>query len=119
MVFNLVAGLLGWLFVTLAKMSSLQKDFRVANQEFVFKKFVQGEWVGWVMSGVFILIMAVTQPEWISVKPETENFVHIIFVMGGAIGSWAFMLFLGKSKKFIRNKIDEKTDIADNKTDQL
>lgn len=112
---NLIGGLLGLLFVSLAKMSSLQKDFRVANQTFVFKKFVQGEVVGWLSSFVFILIMALTLPEWIAVKPETEKFIRIIFVMGGAIGSWAFMLVLGKSKKFIRNKIDQKTNIADNK----
>lgn len=118
MILNLVAGLLGLLFVALAKMSSLQKDFRVANQEFIYKKFVQGEIVGWLMSFVFILIMALTIDEWVSIKPDTENFIRIIFVLGGAIGSWAFMLFLGKSKKFIRSKIDQKTDIADNKTDQ-
>lgn len=113
MILNLFAGFLGWLFVALAKMSSLQKDFRVANQEFVFKKFIAGEWVGWVMSFVFILIMAITLPEWITIKPETENYIRILFVMGGAIGSWAFMLFLGKSKKFIRSKIDEKTNELD------
>lgn len=115
MILNLIAGLLGLLFVALAKMSSLQKDFRVANQSFVFKKFVAGEGIGWLMSFVFILIMALTIDEWVSIKPDTENYIRLIFVLGGAIGSWAFMLFLGKSKKFIRSKIDEKTDIADGK----
>jgi hypothetical protein len=113
MIINLFAGLLGLLFVALAKMSSLQKDFRVANQPFVFKKFVAGEWIGWMMSFVFILIMAITLPEWIAIKEETENYIRILFVMGGAIGSWAFMLFLGKSKKFIRSKIDDKTNELD------
>lgn len=117
MLLNLTAGLLGLLFVALAKMSSLQKDFRVANQQFIFKKFVEGEIVGWLTSFAFILIMAITLPEWVTYKPQVENYIRIIFVMGGAIGSWAFMLFLGKSKKFIRNKIDQKTDIADNKID--
>jgi len=117
MLANFIAGILGLLFVALARMSSLQKDFRVANQQFVFSKFVQGEVVSWLMSLVFILIMSVTINEWIVVKPIVENYVRVIFVLGGAIGSWAFMLFLGKSKKFIRNKIDIKTDIADNKND--
>ena len=110
---NLLAGLLGWLFVALAKMSSLQKDFRVANQPFVFRKFVAGEWTGWLMSFVFILIMALTINEWLTIKPDTEKYIRIIFTMGGAIGSWAFMLFLGKSKKFIRSKIDDKTNELD------
>ena len=113
MILNLIAGLLGLLFVALARMSSLQKDFRVANQPFVYKKFVEGEFVSWLMSCVFILIMALTVDEWVTIKPETENYIRLIFVMGGAIGSWAFMLFLGKSKKFIRSKIDDKTNIAD------
>ena len=117
MLANFIAGILGLLFVALARMSGLQKDFRVANQQFVFSKFVQGEVVSWLMSLVFILIMSVTINEWIVVKPIVENYVRVIFVLGGAIGSWAFMLFLGKSKKFIRNKIDIKTDIADNKND--
>lgn len=113
MILNLIAGLLGWLFVALAKMSSLQKDFRVANQPFVFKKFVAGEYVGWLMSFVFILIMALTINEWLTIKADTEKYIRLIFTMGGAIGSWAFMLFLGKSKKFIRNKIDVKTNELD------
>lgn len=119
MIYNLLAGFLGLLFVALAKMSSLQKDFRVANQQFVVKKFVEGEIVGWLTSLAFILIMAITLPEWLSYRPSAESYIRIIFVLGGAIGSWAFMLFLGKSKKFIRNKIDQKTDIADNKTGDI
>ncbi len=113
MMINLIAGMLGWLFVALAKMSSLQKDFRVANQPFVFKKFVAGEYVGWLMSFVFILIMALTINEWLTIKADTEKYIRLIFTMGGAIGSWAFMLFLGKSKKFIRSKIDAKTNELD------
>ena len=113
MMLNLISGMLGLLFVALAKMSSLQKDFRVANQPFLYNKFVEGEWVGWMMSFIFILIMAITLPEWVTIKPETENYIRILFVMGGAIGSWAFMLFLGKSKKFIRAKIDVKTNELD------
>jgi hypothetical protein len=39
--------------------------------------------------------------------------VTIIFALGGAIGSWAFLLFLGRSKKYIRGIVDLKTNIAD------
>jgi len=41
----------------------------------------------------------------------------ILFVFGGAIGSWAFGYALGKSRKYIRNVIDIKTNIADAKTE--
>jgi len=113
MIQYLIAGLLGLLFVTLAKMQGLKKDFRVANQPFVLKKFIDGEIVGIAMSLTVILLMAVTLDEWIQIKPEVEKFVTVIFALGGAIGSWAFLLFLGGSKKYIRKIIDEKTNIAD------
>lgn len=112
----LLSGLLGILFQVLAKMSSLKKDFEVANQAFVTKKFFQTEWVGWASSICFVLIMAITLPEIITYKPIVEQYVRILFVFGGAIGSWAFGYLLGKSRKYIRNVIDVKTNIADNKT---
>lgn len=115
MLLNLAAGLLGLIFVTLAKMQSVKKDFMVANKNFVVKKFLEDELIGISMSIVFVLLMALTIKEWVNIKPWAENYVTIIFAMGGAIGSWAFMLFLGKSKKYIRGVVDRKTDIADGK----
>ena len=115
MIIYLLCGLLGLLFVTLAKMSSVQKDFEVANKNFVIKKFFQREMTGIGMSIVFIIIMAFTVTEWVNFKPIFADYIKLIFVMGGAIGSWAFMLFLGKSKKYIRNVVDIKTNIADGK----
>lgn len=115
MIWYLLCGLLGLLFVTLAKMNSVQKDFEVANQTFVLKKFFEKEATGIAMSILVIIIMAVTVSEWIKVKPIFADYVKIIFVMGGAIGSWAFLLLLGKSKTYIRKIIDEKTNIADGK----
>ena len=119
MIIYLMCGVLGLVFVTLAKMSSVQKDFEVANQTFVLKKFFQKELTGIGMSVVFIIIMAFTVGEWINFKPIFADYIKLIFVMGGAIGSWAFMLVLGKSKKYIRNVIDEKTNIADGKTNTI
>lgn len=119
MLINLIAGLLGLVFVTLAKMQSVKKDFQVANKHFIPKKFFEDEFIGILMSVVFLVLMALTVKEWINIKPQAENYVTIIFAMGGAIGSWAFMLFLGRSKKYIRNIVDQKTDIADGKTPQI
>lgn len=113
MILNLIAGLLGLVFVTLAKANGLKKDFAVANQTFVWRKFWDGEIIGIAMSLVFITLMAITVKEWIGIKPQFENFVTIIFALGGAIGSYAFLLFLGRSKRYIRKIVDEKTNIAD------
>ena len=115
MIYYLLAGLLGLTFHVLAKMSSVKKDFQVANKGFYVKKFFEDEMISIGMSAVVILIMAITLKEWLSYKPGLENYVRLIFVLGGAIGSWAFGLFLGKSKKYIRNIVDEKTNIADAK----
>lgn len=114
----LLSGLLGMLFHLLAKMQTLKRDFNVANQEFVYGKFFKEEFISILSSIVFIVIMAFVLPEILTFKPEVEDYVRILFVMGGALGSWAFGYFLGKSKKYIRNVIDVKTNIADAKTDE-
>jgi arginine exporter protein ArgO len=115
MINYLLAGLLGLLFVTIAKASSMKKDFEVANERFVLKKFLENELYAISMSVVTILLMAITINEWVLISPKVSDYVTIIFALGGAIGSWAFLLFLGKSKKYIRKIVDEKTNIADGK----
>jgi hypothetical protein len=113
MLTNIIVALLGLFFVTLQKMQSVKKDFEVANKEFVLKKFFSSEIIGILMSLTAIAIMAFTVKEWIGIKPQFENYVTIIFAMGGAIGSWAFLLILGTSRKYIRKVVDEKTNELD------
>jgi len=113
MIYYLVAGLLGAIFVTFAKMSSLKKDFEVANQDFVFKKFVEKEWIGFVSNLITVAILAVILPEILAYRPDLENWVRSMFVVIGAMGSWVFSLFLGGTKKYLRKVVDEKTNIAD------
>ena len=109
MIINIVVALLGLLFVTLAKAQSVKKDFDAAKQVFVVKKFLNGEAIAIAMSIVIIIIMALTVEEWIKVSPKVSDYVTIIFGLGGAIGSWAALLFLGKSKDYIRKVIEFKT----------
>lgn len=113
MITYLLAGLLGLLFTTLAKMQGVKKLFKVANEQFSVKKFFFDEWIGIAMSIVVILLMAITIKEWQGVNQQVDDHVTIIFALGGAIGSWAFLLFLGNSRKYIRKVIDVKTNIAD------
>lgn len=114
MINNFLAALLGLIFVTLAKMSSTKKDFEAAGHEFHVKKFFRDEFIAIAMSVCFVLLMAVTISEWVNISPKVADYVTCIFGMGGAIGSWAFLLFLGKSKKYIRTVIDIKTNALDN-----
>lgn len=113
MINYLIAAVLGLIFVILHKINSVKKDFAVANQPFVLKKFFEKELIAIIMSIIVIVLMAITVNEWMYVSPAVEKYVTIIFALGGAIGSWAFLLFLGGSKKFIRQVIDKKTNIAD------
>lgn len=111
---NFLAAILGLIFVTLAKMSSTKKDFESAGQPFLISKFLRDETIAIAMSVAFILLMAVTINEWVNVSKKVADYVTCIFGMGGAIGSWAFLLFLGRSKKYIRTVIDIKTNMVDN-----
>ncbi len=113
MITNIIVAVLGLIFVTLHKMQGVKKDFKVSNETFVPKKFFNDEWIGIAMSVVFIAMMALTVKEWIYIKPGTEDYVTIIFGLGGAIGSYGFLLFLGGSKKYIRKVIDDKTNELD------
>lgn len=114
MINNFLAAILGLIFVTLAKMSSTKKDFQAAGHEFHASKFFRDELIAIGMSIAFILLMAVTVDEWMNISPKAADYVTCIFGLGGAIGSWAFLLFLGKSKKYIRTVIDIKTNALDN-----
>lgn len=113
MIMYLFAGILGLIFATLAKAQSTKKDFTVANETFVFQKFLKNEAIGISMSLIVILLMAITMSEWVKISPKVSDYVTIIFALGGAIGSWAFLLLLDSSKKRIRKIVDEKTNIAD------
>ena len=106
---NLFAGLLGLIFMTLSKMQSVKKDFDANKQPFVLKKFFSGEIIGIGMSFIVIILMAITVQEWVKVSPKVADYVTIIFALGGAIGSWAFLLLLGTSRKYIRKVIESKT----------
>lgn len=113
MITNLIAGLLGLIFMVLAKMQSTRKDFHVAGQPFSAKKYFEDEVIGIGMSLVVIVLMALSIKEWVTLSPKAADYVTIIFALGGALGSWAFLLFLGNSKKYIRKIVDIKTNVSD------
>lgn len=109
-----MAGLLGLIFMILHRMQSTKKDFETAGHDFKIDKFFRDELIGIGMSLTVIIIMAITVKEWMNVSSKVADYVTIIFALGGAIGSWAFLLILGKSKKYIRTVVDIKTNIVDN-----
>lgn len=116
MIEYLLAGLLGVVFHTLTKMASLKKDFETANERFSAKKYFERDWIAIAMSIVAVVIAAYCVDELLQYKPAIAQWIKFFFVTVGVMGSWALQSALGKSKKFIRNIVDEKTNIADNVT---
>ena len=113
MLMLLLAGLLGVILQVLVKMKSTKSLFDIANQTFVYKKFFEKESVAIATSIVFVLIMAITVNEWMQYKEWVQDYLRLLFTLGGAIGSWLAGYTLGRSKSFIKNIIDTKTNKAD------
>jgi hypothetical protein len=112
-----MVGFLGVVAHTLSKIISFKKDFEIANEQFVLRKYFKDDWPAVLLSMVIVLAVALFKEEVLNYKPAVSSYIKIIFFAIGALGSWLFNLLLGKTKKHIRGIIDEKTDIADKKTD--
>jgi hypothetical protein len=107
------AGLLGLIFFYLGKANSLQKDFAVANQPFILKKFFEKEAISIAMSVVALIIVIIVFPEFTGQYPGLSRWTISSHVFGGACGTWLLSLVFGKTKTFIRGVVDTKTNIAD------
>lgn len=113
MIQNLIAGLLGVLFMSVALAKTYQKNAVKANIEFSFRKFLAVEWLNLLGSLVGVLIWSFMYGEVSQKYPQIEGLVKTSFVVMGAIGSWALDYFFGRTKVWIRNIVDHKTNIAD------
>lgn len=109
---HISAGLLGAIFMMLWRMRLLQNKFAQANQEFVFRKFLRDDSTSIALSVTSVLMFTIIVPEIIHYKPELEHWVRAMFTLSGAIGDWAFAMFFGRTKKYIKGRIEEmdKTD---------
>lgn len=113
----LISGLLGVAFMMFMRIRSLKQYFKAANQHFKFQKFIEDDIWNLASSVTFVIILIMTIPEIIQYKPDVEKFVRFLFVVSGAIGDWAFALFLSKSKKHIRSVINEKINCQEGNQD--
>lgn len=99
------------------RMRSLKQYFKAAEQEFKLKKFFEDDIYNILSAVTFILILVFTIKEVFIIYPKLEQFVRISFTIAGAIGDYAFAVFLSKSKKHIRDVISSK--INENKNNGL
>lgn len=113
MLINLLCAILTNLFVQLHALNSVKQLAQKANQPFVFKKYLEAESIAIISGLIPIAIWALIYNEVGQAVPQAVIYVRLSFVFIGAAGAWLLTLFLGKSKKWIRNVIDEKTNELD------
>jgi hypothetical protein len=113
----ILCGLAGVLFHSFAKLQGLLKDARAGNVDFNWKKdYVIKDAPSIALSFLSVGIWFLIFGEITAKYPGLVGFTRTSFVVMGAIGSYAIQLGLGRAKTTIRNVVDKKTDIADNKT---
>jgi len=111
----LFLGALGVVGHSLIKFGSLQKDATAANLEFYFSDYLKKDWPGITLSFVAVLAWVFMYGEAAVKYPFIENYIRCSFFVVGGAGSYLIQTLFSGSKKLIRNTIDEKTNIADNK----
>jgi hypothetical protein len=71
--------------------------------------------MGMAASVLSVFIWALLYPEVVIKYPAIEGWIRGSFFVMGAMGSWVLQMALGKTRGYIRNIVDTKTNIADGK----
>lgn len=97
----------------LMKAKDLQADAKAANVDFSFRKYINGDWIGIALSfiacGAWFFVFGEVSKQY----PKIENYVMLSFFGVGLTGSYLIQKFTSRTKKLIRNTVDEKTNKAD------
>lgn len=115
MTLNLIAGVLGFLFITISKMKSLQTDAEKANLKFIYSEYFKKDLLSIILSFLSIFVWQILFSEISTKYPQLNTFVKCSYFVMGAFGTWFLQTLLSKTKGWIRKVVDEKTNIADNK----
>ena len=112
----LLTGIAGFIFHSLIKMKSLQKDSQVANMSFnpvkdYLLKDIYGILAALFSPFVWLLLFGEIAAQY----PALEKFTLTSFFVMGALGSYVLQILLSQAKRQIRKVLDEKTNIADAK----
>lgn len=112
-------GVIGVAFHCVAKFISLQKDAKAANVDLSIKCYLTKDAASITLSFLSVLIWLFLFGEVAQKYPQIESFTRTSFAVMGVMGSWVIQLFMSKTKGYIKKIVDEKTNIADNKTEQV
>lgn len=109
----LIAGLLGVLIHCLIKANSLIKEAVTANLQFTIKDYLSKDWLGISLSVVMVFVWYLIFGEVGNKYPKILDYIISSFVGMGLLGSYLIQTVFSRGKKYIRNVIDYKTNIAD------
>lgn len=108
-------GFLGVICHSLIKANDLQTDAKSANLVFTFKDYLKTDWFGYTASFIAVIVWAFVFSEVSTKYPKIEDYIRLSFFGIGLTGSYIIQKIFSKGKKIIRNVVNEKTNIADNK----
>jgi len=111
----LLAGLLGVIAHCLFKAKDLITDAEKLNVKFTFKDYLRVDWFGVSSSLLSVLIWLLVFGEVVAKYPKIIDYVICSFVGWGFLGSYVLQKFFSRGKAYIRNTMDEKSNIADGK----
>lgn len=110
-----VLGLLGIAFQTLIKISTLQKQSKIANHEFKVSDYFYNDWTTVALNLITLAVAIIAVDEIVKYRPQVLPFIKWFFFFIGYTGSSLLNYFLSKTQSGINKIIDVKTDIADGK----
>jgi uncharacterized integral membrane protein len=112
-----LAGTLGILLqIFVVKLPSLKTKSEAANRPFVVSEYFKDDWMSIVGSFLALAILIVCLDELINFKPSVVDYIKWLFAFVGFTGSSLIQAAFSVTNKKIMQVIDEKTNIADNKT---
>ena len=112
----MIAGTLGILFhVFVMKLPAIKKRAEAANTTLSLKDYLKTDWLSLASSFLTLIICVYIIDEITKFRPSILEWIKFFFLFIGYTGSSILQSALGRADKEIRNIVDVKTNIADNK----
>lgn len=106
-------GLLGILFQIVVKLVGLKRRSKAANKPFHPGDYFVDDWLSIVSSVLAVIIFIVCLENLAHWKPAIMQYVQMIFIAVGYMGSSLINAALSKSEKQLLEVIDKKTNYGD------
>lgn len=113
-VIYVLCGLLGVITHLLLTFQSLRTDARKANANLTIGKFIHNDWPNMLLAIAPVFVWLLTFGEATKYFETLNEYVRLSFVMVGLSGSYMLQKAHSRSREWIREIVNRKTDIADN-----